>query len=376
MHGKVHMSKIREKIKEKREKKAKGTSITQQNIEESRDEILAKGKKFKYPFQYAKHRLIINAIAIGLIAIIVFVIVGWVQLYKAHNTSEVMYRFTRVIPLSVADADGVSVRFSDYLMLYRSSIRSIERQQGEFDDSEESQTQKKQFMRQALNDAEEYSVAMMKLKEIGKEVTDEEIDAVIKEHRTIDGELRSDEAFEGIVRDNFGLSIKEYRRLIMLSLSRKKVSIELDKDASKKAEKVEELITANNNDFKAVADVLKEDNTITFEEVTDVSYDNLDNGRAAEAVKLENVGDVSKRIYSKNGDGYYYIKLTAKSDTTVSYQSIWIQFKWFGNLMQKMRDDGKIVEKITIDIDTNADAETDEDTPEESAAEQEENKEE
>ena len=165
MHGKVHMSKITEKIKEKREKKAKGTSITQQNIEESRDEILAKGKKFKYPFQYAKHRLIINAIAIGLIAIIVFVIVGWVQLYKAHNTSEVMYRFTRVIPLSVADADGVSVRFSDYLMLYRSSIRSIERQQGEFDDSEESQTQKKQFMRQALNDAEEYSVAMMKLKD-------------------------------------------------------------------------------------------------------------------------------------------------------------------------------------------------------------------
>ena len=46
----------------------------------------------------------------------------------------------------------------------------------------------------------------------------------------------------------------------MLSLSRKKVSIELDKDASKKAEKVEELITANNNDFKAVAEVLKEDN--------------------------------------------------------------------------------------------------------------------
>ena len=37
-------------------------------------------------------------------------------------------------------------------------------------------------MRQALNDAEEYSVAMMKLKEIGKEVTDEEIDAVIEKY--------------------------------------------------------------------------------------------------------------------------------------------------------------------------------------------------
>ena len=61
------MSKIKDAINEKREarreEKAKKQNITQQNIEESREEILAKGKKFKYPFQYAKHRLIINAIA-------------------------------------------------------------------------------------------------------------------------------------------------------------------------------------------------------------------------------------------------------------------------------------------------------------------------
>lgn len=348
------MSKIKDAINEKREahreEKAKKQNITQQNIEESREEILAKGKKFKYPFQYAKHRLIINAIAIGLVAIIVFVVVGWVQLYKTLNTSEVMYRFTRTIPLSVANVDGVNVRFSDYLLLYRSSIRSLERQQGELGNTGEAEKERRQFMRQALTDAEDYSYAMAKLKEVDKEITNEEIDEVIKEHKTIDGEQRSDEAFEGIVKDNFGLSIKEYRRLITLSLARKKVSMELDKDAKELADQIEEVLATNGGDMKKAAAEFAENKAIALEEVDAVEFENLDGGRAAEAAKLEKVGDISQRFASKSGDGYYFVKLTDKTETTVSYQSIWIRFDWFNNTMQKMRDDGKVKEKITIEI--------------------------
>ncbi len=362
------MSKIKDKINEKREarreEKAKKQNITQQNIEESRDEILAKGKKFKYPFQYAKHRLIINAIAIGLVAIIMFVLVGWVQLYKSLNTSEVMYRFTRTIPLSVADVDDVKVRFSDYLMLYRSSIRSVERQQGELGDTDEAEKERRQFMRQALTDAEDYSYAMAKLKEIGKEVSEEEIDEVITEHKTIDGELRSDEAFEGIVKDNFGLSIKEYRRLIMLSLARKKVSAELDKDAKELADQIEEMLAENNNDMKKVANEFANNKTIALEEVDSVEYANLDGGRAMVASQLGDVGDVSQRFVSKSGDGYYFVKLVDRTDTTVSYQSIWIRFDWFNNMMQKLRDDGKVHEKITIELLEGDDEVPEDDGPE------------
>ena len=184
--------KIKEEIAERRKKG--GKAITQRNIEESRDEIISKGKKFKYPFQYAKHRLIITAIVIGVVAIGAFAFVGWVQLYKAQNTGEVMYRFTKTLGLSVAQVDGVKVRFSDYLMLYRSSIMSVERQQGAFDDSDSSKQQKEYYKRQALSAAEDYSFAMAKLEELGKPVTDEEIDEVIEDHKIIDGEKRSDEA--------------------------------------------------------------------------------------------------------------------------------------------------------------------------------------
>ena len=347
--------KISEKLKAKKEKKSSSGAITQQNLEESRVEIIAKGKKFKYPFQYAKYRLIIIAIVIGVVAIGTFAIVGWLQLYEAQNTSEVMYRFTKVLGLSVADVDGTKVRFSDYLMLYRSSIASVEHQQGKFDDSDTSKQQLAYYKRQALTAAEDYSFAMQKLTEADAAVTDVEIDEIIEEHKIIDGEKRSDEAFEGIIRDNFGLSMKEYRRLIMLSLAKKKASVEFDTDAKELIGEIAEKL-ATNSDMEALATEYGENDAVSYEIVDNVEYLNLDSGRAATAAALENVGDVSNYFVSKNGDGYYIVKLTAKTDTTVSYESIWVRFKWLDTEMARLREEGKVTERI----DLNADEITDE----------------
>ena len=337
--------KISEKIKAKKEKKSE--TITQQNIEESREKIISKGKKFKYPFQYAKHRLMINAVLIGVVAVGTFALVGWYQLYKAQNTGEVMYRFTRSMGLSMASVDGVKVRFSDYLMLYRSSIASVERQQGAFDDSDASKQQKEYYKRQALNAAEDYSFAMAKLDEAGKSVTEEEIDEIIEEHKTIDGEKRSDEAFEGIIRDNFGLSIKEYRRWIKLSLAKKKASIEFDSEAKKVRDEIATSVKVV-SDFAEIMKSYEGNDRVSYEKIEDVDFTNLDSGRATAAAKLQNVGEMTEFFVSKNGDGYYIVKLIGKSDTKVSYESIWVRFKWLDDEMEKMRKDGKVVEKIDL----------------------------
>lgn len=353
--------KISEKIKSKKDKKL--AAITQQNLEESREEIIAKGKKFKYPFQYAKHRLIINAILIGIVAVVAMGLVGWYQLYKAQNTGEVMYRFTRSIALSVADVDGVKVRFSDYLMLYRSSIASVERQQGAFDDSEGSRQQKEYYKRQALSAAEDYSYAMHLLDEAGKAVTEDEIDEIIEEHKIIDGEKRSDEAFEGIIRDNFGLSIRDYRRLIMLSLAKKKASVEFDTEARETVEKIAETLKTN-ADMAAVMKDFAESETVSYELVEEVDYTNLDSGRAEAAALLAKPGDISDYFVSKNGDGYYIVKLKAKTDNKVSYESIWVRFRKIDSEMAKLREDGKVKEMIDLGSDEEIvapdEAETDE----------------
>ena len=357
------MSKIREKVKARRAKK-KNLNITQQNLEESRDEILSKGKKFKYPFQYAKHRVVIYTIGIAIVAFASFIGVGWYQLYKAQNTGEVMFRFTKVLRLPVAEIDGHSVLYSDYLMLYRGSITSIERQQGKMDDSNEEVKRRKLFYkRQALNDAEMYTYVLEELKNRNLTVSASEIDEVIDSHKSINGEKRSDEAFEGIVRENFGLSMSEYRRLVMFSLAKKKLSVEIDEEANKAAGQVEETLRANDNDFAKAVDALKNNDLISYEPASNaVEASNLDGGRAEMAMKLEKKGDVSERFVSKNGDGYYYVRLVSKEDGKVSYETIAVRFSKVDANVQKLRDEGKVQEKIEIQVEE-SDGETSTESP-------------
>lgn len=330
-------------------KKKKSKAITQQNLEESREEILAKGKKFRYPFQYAKHRLVIITILISVVALAAFGLVGWIQLYKVQNTSEVMYRFTRAFGLPVAKIDGVSVRYSDYLMLYRSSIKSIERQQGALDNSEDSSRLRDYYKRQALTSAEEYSYALSKLEEMGKSVSDEEINEVINEHKTIDGEVRSDSAFSGIVRDNFGLSLDDYKRMIKLSLAKRDYSAEIDSRAKSLVDDIKKKLEGE-KDLAKIAENYKENDIFSFESLSEtVDATNLDSGRAAKAMSLKDVGDVSDVFISKNGDGYYFVKLTAREGSKVKYDSIWVRFTEFDKKMQSIRNDNKIDEYIEVE---------------------------
>jgi len=338
-------------------KKKKSSAITQQNLAESREEILSKGKKFRYPFQYSKHRLVINTILISIAALIAFGILGWVQLYQVQNTSDIIYRFTKAFGFPVAEVDGAKVRYSDYLMLYRSSIKSIEHQQGALDNSDDSKLLRDYYKRQAMSNAEEYSYALAKLDEAKNPVTNEEIDAVIEEHKTIDGEKRSDSAFEGIIRDNFGLSISEYRRMVMLSLAKKKYSESIDQRAQTLSEDITKKLESE-KDLKKIAEDYKNNDIFEIESLSEmVDASNLDSGRAAKAASLANVGDVSERFVSKNGDGYYFVKLTAKDGNKVKYDSIWVRFTEFDNVMNQIRNDGKIKEYITVEAaaDTNKD---------------------
>ena len=48
-----------------------------ETVAEHRERILAGGRKFKYPVQYARHRLVINAILVTLAALVLLAVIGW-----------------------------------------------------------------------------------------------------------------------------------------------------------------------------------------------------------------------------------------------------------------------------------------------------------
>ena len=261
-------------------------------------------------------------------------------------TDDLLFRITEVVPLPVASVDGENVRFSDYLMFYRSSMTSIERQSGSQFDSESIGDLRAEYKRSALNEAEDYTYALRLAHELGIEVTDDEVASEFDRHLKIGGIDRSEEAFIKIIEDNFGLSKSEYERMLYLSLIKAKVEMAIDKNANQIATQVETLLNENGGDYQAVADALGD--KIIYEETGGlVDSKNIDGGRATEAMKLE-PGQSSGKFVSMNGDGYYFVKLVDKTDTEVNFVSIKVPFTEFDQQISDLRAEDKISEYIAI----------------------------
>lgn len=329
-----------------RKKKELKKQVSMNTIEDHREEVLAKGRKFRYPFQYAKHRLVINTLVIGVAAVVLLAVFGWLQLYKFQSTDDILYRFTKIIPLSVASVDGENVRFSDYLMIFKSSVAAIESQEGALLGADDEMI-RAQYKRQALNSAIEFAYALRLQRELGVEISREEILEAEKEHRTVDGVERNEDSFADIIRINFGLTVSEYERLLLLSLTRRAIAAEVDEVAANLSLEVERILGENGGDFAAAAEALSGE--VFYEETGEsVSTLNLDGGRAAAASGLE-VSEWSERFLSRNGDGYYFVKLLGRDGEQVRYASLRVPFSEFERRVRTMREEGRIVEFIDID---------------------------
>ena len=318
----------------------------QEKVEERREEVLSKGRKFKYPPQWTKHRIVVNTILISVIAIALIITSGWLALYKLGMTDDLLFRITEIVPLPVATVDSESVRFSDYLMFYRSSMTSIERQSGSQFAGGSVEELRTEYKRSALSESEDYAYALKLARELDITVTDEEVATEFERHLKTGGLERSEAAFIKIIEDNFGLSKSEYERMLYLSLIKAKVEIAINTKATEVASKVESILASSNNDYNEVVNQLGDQ--IIYEETGGlVDSKNIDGGRATEAMKLE-PGASSGKFISMNGDGYYFVKLLNKTATEVNFVSIKVPFTEFNKRMNELRASDKVSELIQI----------------------------
>ncbi len=325
----------------------KKPTTEREKVEQRREEVLAQGRKFKYPMQYAKHKLIINTVVVAVIAIVLMVVAGWAMLYKVQDTGNMVYRITQVIPVPVAEVDGAKVRYSDYLMIYRSNLQAAEQQGGQLGEGEDAEMVRESYKEAAMEQAVMYTYALKLGREMDITVTEEEITQAFDEHRKVGGVERSEESFLKIVRDNFGMNRTEYRRMLYLTLMKSKVAQAVDTHAQELVEQVEKLIVEKEGDLWAVADELGVE--VEYEATGQlVDNMNVDGGRSNKAMTLE-VDQVSDKFLSSNGDGYYYVKLAEKTDDQVNYSSIKITFSEFDLQVASLYDEGKVKEYITFD---------------------------
>src|SRR5687768_1018153 len=147
------MKKLIPKFKKQSVADEKPSRITNETVAEHREQILAGGRKFKYPVQYAKHKLVLNSLIIALSAIVLLFGLCWYLLYHAQLNTKFMYRLTQLVPVPVANVDGENVRYSEYLKKYRSDIFSLVQQEQINLNSSDGKRQSEYYKRRELDSA-------------------------------------------------------------------------------------------------------------------------------------------------------------------------------------------------------------------------------
>jgi len=343
------MKKLLSKLRRKPASEQSGR-ITTDTIAEHRERILAGGRRFKYPVQYARHKLVFNAIIISVAALLLLLVVGWWQLYSAQNTSNFMYRVTRVLPLPVATIDGYPVRYSDYLMKYRSSMHYlVEKEQ--LDTSSEDGMRQSDFVKsQAIDDAIADAFAMKIADDRNITVTDAELEAFLLQQRNAnDGEV-SEATYNAVVLDYYDWSPEEYRLAMSHKLLRQKMSYLIDVAAVGTSDAVEKLISGGNTDLKKVVDKVNETAAVQVQYGSFgwVPKTNSDQGLAVAASSLKK-GQVSGAITPTSGDGYYFVKLNDSNSTQVNFDYIFVPLSTFNKLLTELQEDEEKT-RLYIDI--------------------------
>lgn len=336
-----------------RKKDAETSSrITNETVAEHRERILAGGRRFKYPIQYARHRLVINAIVISVAALVLLGIVGYWQLYSSQNTSTFVYNVTRVLPLPVANVDGQPVLYGDYLMRYRSAIHNLE-QQGDINlNSDDGKRQADYHKQKSMQAAIAGAYGAKLAKQLGLVVTDAELDDYVKTQRqSSDGEI-SQRTYDASILDILGWSPEEYRHVLHDELLRQKVAFAIDDAASKLSDSVAQQVAGSDSIFK---DIVASTNAlggiqIVYGAPGFVPQTNQDGGLAVTASKLTKgkVSGVLKATTTAAGDGLYFVKLLDINDTQVSYEFVRIPLEEFNRRLDNLKSTNKISEYITI----------------------------
>jgi hypothetical protein len=218
------------------EQQGSAPRITNDTVAAHREEVLSSARKYIYPLQHSKHRIVLvttTLIIAGFIGLMSYCLIA---LYKLDSTSSFLYRVTQVVPFPVAKAGSDFVSYENYLFELRHYMYFYENQQKLDFNSEAGKQQLTQYKKQALqkviNDAYIKELAQKQKVSVSDREVEDEI-TILRRQNRLGG---SEQAYKDALQQNFGWSQDDFKRVIKQRLLEQKVVSSLDTVTHQKAE--------------------------------------------------------------------------------------------------------------------------------------------
>jgi hypothetical protein len=317
--------------------------VTNDTVSHHRDEILSKGRQFKYPFHRSKHRIAIISILLVAAALVLLGSFMGLELYRWQNTSDFSRSVTKILPFPVAKVNGSLTSYESYLFELDSSLHWQEKYGTTDLKSPDGKRQIDYLKRSALDKALTNTIAHTLAKKNKISVDGKDVDVVIARIKAGGGDLNQ------ILGEQFDFTESELRRYIQDSLLRQKVARALDKEAPKRAQTILDQIKGGKS-FAAAASESSED--LETKQlggdigVVEKDHANLPQEVATKLFELK-PGETSD-VISTSSD-YYLITMTEKVDENRAKASIIkIKVKDMEQYLKEYRDQKKVKEYIKL----------------------------
>jgi parvulin-like peptidyl-prolyl isomerase len=202
--------------------------ITNATVAEHREQVLSSARKYIYPLQHSRDRIVKISTSLFIAAVLVFFAYCGVALYKLHSTSTFIYEVTRVIPFPVAKAGPRFVTYESYLFELRHLMHyysTLQKEDFATDSGKRHLDQlKKDSMQKVIDDAYVKQLADKNGITVSGTDVNNQI-ALLKEQNRLGS---SDQMLADVLHQYWGWSLDDFRSELRTQLLSQKVASQLD----------------------------------------------------------------------------------------------------------------------------------------------------
>ncbi len=210
--------------------------ITNETVEDHREVVLARARKYIYPLKQSKHHIVRTSVSIFIGIVVAFLVVCGLLLYVFQNTSTFIYDITEVVPFPVAKVGNDWVSYSFYLFELRHDVHFYKTQEHVDFSSPSGRTQlahlKQQAMATVIQDTEVKQLAAKHDVSVSNHEVNQQIALVRAENRL----GSSQDVFNAVLSEVYGWNENDFRQELKRQLLQQEVVTRLDTAAVAKAQ--------------------------------------------------------------------------------------------------------------------------------------------
>ena len=209
--------------------------ITNETVAEHREDVLSSARKYIYPLNHSRKRIVIISSSIIVLAVIGFFVYVGLSLYDFQDTNGFIYGVTQVLPLPVAKVGSSWVSYESYLFELRRYMHYYETQQQVNFSTKTGQTQLDRYKQQAMNEVVTDTYVKQLASKYGVNVTDQQVNQEVSLVQSQNRLGTNMQEFNAVLNDFWGWNESDFKRELKMQMLQQAVVEKLDTATEQKA---------------------------------------------------------------------------------------------------------------------------------------------